>query len=126
MGELSWPGPSSLYTMHFAFPPRKTSQPPPYAHRGTSYSTHLRRSRVKSLAILAVSVTAVFYLLSKLFGGSGHVQVGDPTEAVIVTVLQPELYSKEYIENIKQNRIQYAKRHGMRTNCNDKENDLLT
>jgi mannan polymerase II complex MNN11 subunit len=31
---------------------------------------------------------------------------------VIVTVLKPEGYSKEYIEDIKDNRIEYARKHG--------------
>lgn len=113
-------GLSSLFTMHFAFPPRKTSQPPPYAHR-TTYSNVLRRSRAKTLAIGAVVIFAVFFLFSRIFGGSDHVEAGAATEAVIVTVLQPEMYSKEYIENIKQNRIEYAKRHGMHINSNGSE-----
>jgi mannan polymerase II complex MNN11 subunit len=97
--------------MQFAYPPRKASNPPVYAHR-KSHTTWLRRSRARTLAIGAGILFSLWFILSRLTGGSQHVQVGEPTEAVVVTVLQPGLYSEEYIENIRQNRIQYARRRG--------------
>lgn len=56
-------------------------------------------------------LSGVFFLLSRIFGGSDAIPSGTPP-VVIVTVLDPQTYSKEYIHDIKQNRIEYAKKHG--------------
>jgi mannan polymerase II complex MNN11 subunit len=32
---------------------------------------------------------------------------------VVVTVVEPGPYSRQYLDNIKQNRIEYAKKHGV-------------
>ena len=34
---------------------------------------------------------------------------------VVVTVLDPDNYSKEYIDNVKENRIEYARKHGRKS-----------
>jgi mannan polymerase II complex MNN11 subunit len=44
-------------------------------------------------------------------GGPERIPLGTPP-VVIVTVLDPENFSKDYINNIKENRMEYAKKHG--------------
>jgi len=74
----------------------------------------VRRSRVQAIALCACAVGAVIFILSQIFGGSERIPSGTPP-VVIVTVLNPELYTKEYLNNIKDNRIEYAKKHGYTT-----------
>jgi len=57
-------------------------------------------------------LSAVLFLISHL-GGSDGVPSGTPP-VVIVTVLDQDNYSKAYIDNIKENRIEYARKHGRR------------
>jgi mannan polymerase II complex MNN11 subunit len=72
----------------------------------------LRRSRVQAIVLCACAVGAVIFILSQVLGGgSERIPSGTPP-VVIVTVLDPESYSNDYINNIKENRIEYAKKHG--------------
>ena len=71
----------------------------------------LRRSRVQAVIFGACAVGAVLFILSQVLGGSERIPSGTPP-VVIVTVLETEGYSKDYINNIKENRIEYAKKHG--------------
>ncbi|CZS88033.1 related to alpha-1,2-galactosyltransferase [Rhynchosporium graminicola] len=98
--------------MHMALPMRKSSNPPPYANRSTRLPM-LRRSRVQAILLVTCAVGAVIYILSQVFGGE-RIPSGTPP-VVIVTILSPDLYSKEYINNIKDNRIEYARKHGYTT-----------
>ncbi|KAJ9665552.1 putative alpha-1,6-mannosyltransferase mnn11 [Coniosporium apollinis] len=101
--------------MHFAFPPRKTSHPPPYALRQTR-SPLLRRSRLQFLALVALGCIAGLYILSKLFGSSSTTEAipaGTPP-VVIVTALNKSM-GDAFNEKIKQNREAYAARHGYAT-----------
>lgn len=70
----------------------------------------LRRSRVQAIVLCACAVGAVIFILSQITG-SDRVPSGTPP-VVIVTVLDPDNYSNDYINNIKENRIEYAKKHG--------------
>jgi mannan polymerase II complex MNN11 subunit len=70
---------------------------------------------VKTIAIIACAVGAVLFLLSHIFGGGDGVPSGTPP-VVIVTVMDTVGYSKEYQESVKENRLQYARKHGK---CND-------
>ncbi|KAI5197011.1 hypothetical protein E4T39_07496 [Aureobasidium subglaciale] len=97
--------------MHFAFPPRKTSHPPPYAAR-SSRSAWLRYSQLRNILILAVGALVTLYFLSGLFSTSTSVSIpaGTP-KAVVVTTIDPEL-SEAYKAAIKANRKHYAAKHG--------------
>jgi hypothetical protein len=53
----------------------------------------------------------VIFILSQIMGGSEGIPSGTPP-VVIVTVVDSDNYSKEYINNIKDNRIEYARKHG--------------
>lgn len=71
----------------------------------------LRRSRVQAIVLFACGVGAVLFILSRIWGGSDGIPSGTPP-VVIVTVVDPGSYGKEYIRNIKENRIEYARKHG--------------
>lgn len=63
----------------------------------------------------ALVVIALVFLFSQIFGGGAdRIPSGTP-RVVIVTVLDPDNYSKEYLNNIKDNRVEYAKKHGEKT-----------
>ncbi|KAF2090269.1 glycosyltransferase family 34 protein [Saccharata proteae CBS 121410] len=101
--------------MHFALPPRKTSQPPPYARRNqvSSYSGVARRDpRIWYLVVLAV---IGFFIFLRSFLNSSHEYIPSGTPpTVLVTVLDEDLPSS-FKEKIKQNREVYAARHGYAT-----------
>jgi mannan polymerase II complex MNN11 subunit len=63
------------------------------------------------MVICACAVGAVIFILSQVLGGSEGIPSGTPP-VVIVTVLDPDSYTTDYINNIKENRMEYAKKHG--------------
>ena len=74
-------------------------------------SSSLRRKRLKIAGILACGVLTAYYLLGLLFSTSvEEIPIG-VSEVMIVTVLSPDL-SREYVARIKENREDYASRHG--------------
>ncbi|KAI4241523.1 MAG: hypothetical protein L6R40_004502 [Gallowayella cf. fulva] len=99
--------------MHFAYPaPRKSSHPPAYMARGTSRSlSYNQRKQLKIGAIILSSLIFLIVVLSRLFGGGPErIPPGTP-EVVIVTLIDEENMSKEYISKIQENRRDYAARH---------------
>lgn len=105
--------------MHFAFPPRKSSNPPPYA-RSAPRAPFLRRGQLRSLAPLALLAIAAIWLLSVMFGGGGgggggsgegRIPFGTPS-VVVVTVFDLD-DDAVFIERVQQNRMDYAARHGV-------------
>jgi mannan polymerase II complex MNN11 subunit len=105
--------------MHFALPPRKTSNPPPYAVRNTRNSfsfSAFRRKRLQAVGLAALGALSILWLITSLlhdgiFSGNPRPPAGVP-EVAIVTLIDDEGSSADYIEKIKQNRIDYAARHG--------------
>ena len=96
--------------MHFAFPPRKTSNPPPYARNQRSSS--FRRKRLKLGAVLACAALTFLLLALRFFSGSAEkIPAGTP-EVVVVTVLDSDM-GRQYVDRIKENRQYYANQHGM-------------
>lgn len=102
--------------MHFALPPRKTSKPPPYLPR-TSRLPGLRRTRPKLIALAGLFFFALIYLVTRTSSSSHAAPTqrapprGNPP-VVLVTVLDESKYSKAYLETVKENRMQYAEKHG--------------
>lgn len=98
--------------MQFALPPRKTSHPPPYA-RPVRLPTDRRRQQL--LGGLLVFTVLTLYLLVSWIRSPGnyrdHAPAGSP-DVVIVTVFDTASMSEEYISKIKENREDYAQRHG--------------
>jgi mannan polymerase II complex MNN11 subunit len=101
--------------MHFAYPPRKNSNPPPFRPKSTRFPA-LRRSRKRTLALLGLGFVCLLYLLTRRSNkwsaspAKTHIPSGSPP-VVIVTVLSGD-YGLDYMDTIKENRISYAKLHG--------------
>ncbi|KAF2185258.1 glycosyltransferase family 34 protein [Zopfia rhizophila CBS 207.26] len=107
-------------------PPRKTSRPPPYAARNTrsipippAIRSFLRKDRLRFILVGVVAFFSIIWLFRKIFGegeGSaietGIIASGAPV--AIVTVIDPKA-NTAWIEKIKRNREEYAKRHGYAT-----------
>ncbi|KAL8281864.1 hypothetical protein RB597_009536 [Gaeumannomyces tritici] len=123
--------------MHLPYPSRKDSNAARYApaRRGPGSGPArfvppiLRRMRLRGGVALVALVLGVLYVGSLLRAGSSgrrgggggggayaeHVPTGSPP-AVIVTVLEDGgKFSKAYLQNVKDNRILYAKKHGYET-----------
>ncbi|KAH7319656.1 glycosyltransferase family 34 protein [Stachybotrys elegans] len=99
--------------MHYAYPPRKSSNPPPFRPR-SSKSPLLRRNRLKTIVGVLAGFVVLLYLLTR----SGkpapyqeYVPSGNPP-VVIVTVVDSTKFNNVYLGTIKQNRELYAARHG--------------
>jgi mannan polymerase II complex MNN11 subunit len=58
-----------------------------------------------------LGIGAIIFFLLRLFGGSERIPLGTPA-VVVVTLLEPSIYGKQYLSDIKDNREQYAKRQG--------------
>ncbi|KAK5661483.1 hypothetical protein OQA88_11387 [Cercophora sp. LCS_1] len=103
--------------MHFAYPPRKSSNPPPYM-RATAKLPGLRRSRLKVIAIAGLAFLLLIWLFSRPSSSQGlykgHIPSGKPP-VVVLTVLDEKAYDKAYLDVIRENRIQYAEKHGYQT-----------
>ncbi|KAK4135638.1 glycosyltransferase family 34 protein [Trichocladium antarcticum] len=106
--------------MHFAYPPRKASNPRPYLPR-TSRLPGLRRSRLKVIALAGLAFLALVYLVARPSGGrhgaAGRRPPSGSPPAVVVTVLDEKLYSTGYLDAVRENRVQYAEKHGMLPGC---------
>lgn len=101
--------------MHFAFPPRKPSAHKTM-HPARSKVPLFRRSRVQFLVLCTLGIGILIFVIARILGIGGGVPAGTPL-AVIVTVISPATQSKEYIEDIKANREEYAKKHGNTIKC---------
>lgn len=101
--------------MHFAYPPRKSSNPPPFRPR-SSNTPLLRRRSVKTVALIALAVIAAFWLLLKLFSNAPVDEPkrpsGDPP-VVLVTVVDEAAYGRQHTNSVRENRERYASLHGM-------------
>ena len=100
--------------MHFAYPPRKSSNPTAYIPRSTKLPG-LRKNRLKYLAIGALAFFLILFLFTRPSRRNGHPQSHTPSgnpPVVIVTVLDDKKFDKQYLEKIKENRILYAQKHG--------------
>jgi len=123
--------------MHFAMPPRKTSRPPPYAARNQSGGIAIPPAlknllRSKAGRLLAAGVLGFFVLIwmlsgssdthkrsSKVVGGWKAANIPKPNigsgpPVVIVTVIDPKA-NPAWVQKVKNNREEYAKRHGYLT-----------
>lgn len=98
--------------MQFALPPRRSPHVPPYA-RSSRIPLH-RRKQFKTVALVGFALFTILYFLSHLFPSSSAsvVTPAGTATVVIVTVLDREQLSENYISKIVENREDYAKRHG--------------
>ncbi|KAF4976164.1 hypothetical protein FZEAL_7142 [Fusarium zealandicum] len=99
--------------MHFAYPPRKNSDPPPFRPRSAKLPFP-RRNRKRVFTLLFLAVVGILWILLRSTGQTPyheHVPTGKPP-VVILTVLDNRQYSTAYLDSIRENREQYAARHG--------------
>ncbi|KAI1769629.1 glycosyltransferase family 34 protein [Hypoxylon sp. FL1150] len=99
--------------MHYAYPARKSSNPPPYLPRASRIPT-IRRSHLRSIALFGVVIIVLIWLLS---GGSKHGKrhtISGKPAVVVVTVFDDDDVSV-YHRNIRENRMRYAEKHGYGT-----------
>jgi mannan polymerase II complex MNN11 subunit len=73
----------------------------------------LRRSRVQAIVLGLCALGMLLFTISRIFGSSDGIPSGTPP-VVIVTVLDVDHYGATYLESVKQNRDDYAKKHGER------------
>ncbi|CAD6581345.1 MAG: hypothetical protein ASARMPREDX12_000438 [Alectoria sarmentosa] len=99
--------------MHFAMPPRKTSQPPPYAR--ASRSSPIRRKQLQLVALIGCTLLLLIYLATHLFGSSGEKAPPGTPKVVVVTLLDEATMSDEYRARIMENRKYYADKNGYAT-----------
>ncbi|PHH90279.1 hypothetical protein CDD83_4080 [Cordyceps sp. RAO-2017] len=97
--------------MHFAYPPRKSSNPPPFRPRSVPF---LRRSRLKTVALVFLAfVAAAYLLLGSRKRSPYHERVPSGTPAVVlVTVVDPTTWDNGYLKTVRENREKYAALHG--------------
>ncbi len=103
-------GDTAAAKMHFALPPRKSSHPPPYER--AFKSSPVRRKQIQLGATIACVALLLIWLGSRLLSSSSDRPPAGTPEAVVVTLLDPDSMSKEYMSRIKENRIDYADRYG--------------
>jgi hypothetical protein len=104
------------FAMQFALPPRKTSNPPPYSR--PSRSTIQRRNELRTTAVLGCAIISILFLVYYMSASNVPTAVtevsgvSDKSKVVIVTVLDDDTYGTDYTQKVKDNREDYAKRHG--------------
>ena len=105
--------------MHFALPPRKTSQPPPFARVHARSAANARRRTLQLVSYVVLGALTLYLVIhylspstpSKLFSD----EVPPNPTILIVTVLDPSGMSDAYMSMIRSNRDDYARRHNYQT-----------
>ncbi|KAI0479238.1 galactosyl transferase GMA12/MNN10 family-domain-containing protein [Xylariaceae sp. FL0804] len=104
--------------MHYAYPARKSSIPPPYLPR-TSRLPTIRRSHIKTIAIFLLAIFGLVWLFSggskHRYGRSSERPISGQPPVVLVTVFDGSWDNTAYLKDIKDNRSQYAAKHGYGT-----------
>lgn len=102
--------------MHFALPPRKTSQPPPYA-RASRKPPRFTQQQWRTLSYIVCGILTICLLFHYVSFPNTLVESVPPgtPPVVIVTVFDEQHINDEYIKIIKANREDYAMRHGLLT-----------
>lgn len=101
--------------MHFAYPPRKNSHPPPFRPRSTKLPL-IRRTRLRGIILVVVTFFIALFLLTRRWGGSSKYRQHEPSgypPVVIVTMVDAAAYNTGYIKTVQDNREHYATEHGM-------------
>ncbi|KAI6250269.1 alpha-1,2-galactosyltransferase [Erysiphe necator] len=99
--------------MHLALPKKKISVIPTYNSRPPQQPI-LRRKRIQVIAVSTFAIGILIFIFSLIRNSSNGIRFGNPP-VVIVTVFDYENYNNIYIEDLKRNRINYAKKHGYST-----------
>ena len=97
-------------TMQFAYLARKTSNPPPYTRLSRTGSD--RRRQLQLAAAAGCSLLFLIFLVTRILSTSAERAPPGTPETIIVTVLDRDSMSKDYISKVEENRQAYAARHG--------------
>ncbi|KAI1652091.1 glycosyltransferase family 34 protein [Daldinia loculata] len=100
--------------MHYAYPSRKSSNPPPYLPRSTRIP-RIRRSQLKPIAFFGLIIIGLIWVFSGSSKHAGHRAISGKPPVVLVTVFDDKNDNSVYIKNIRENRMQYAEKHGYGT-----------
>ncbi|KAI2611045.1 glycosyltransferase family 34 protein [Hypoxylon fragiforme] len=100
--------------MHYAYPPRKSSNPPPYLPR-SSRIPRIRKSHLRSIALLVLAIFGLVWLFSGRSRHAGRRTITGKPPVVLVTVFDDKIVDSLYTKNIRENRMQYAEKHGYGT-----------
>ena len=105
--------------MHFAYPPRKSSHPPPYAVRPSRSIYSRRRQQTQLLGLTLLGALGSIYLLYRLFfrgdGGAAVptiVSAPPGTPAVVIVTVFEEDTPDALRELVAENRKAYTSKHG--------------
>ncbi|RWA11620.1 hypothetical protein EKO27_g3479 [Xylaria grammica] len=99
--------------MHYAYPPRKDSHPAPFKPR-RSPLRFIRRSQLKTIVLFGLVILGLIWLFSGSKYKGPRPITGKPP-VVVVTVFDDKYDNTAYSQHIKDNRIQYAEKHGYGT-----------
>ena len=97
-------------TMQFAYLARKTSNPPPYTR--LSRTSSVRRRQLQLAAVAGCVLLSLIFLVTRIFSTSAERAPPGTPETIIVTLLDRDSMSKDYISKVEENRQAYAARHG--------------
>lgn len=117
--SLSW-GHNLKGTMHYAYPPRKDSHPAPFRPR-RSRLPMVRRSQLKTILLFILAIVGLVWLFSGSKPSGPRPITGKPL-VVVVTVFDDKYDNTAYSQHIKDNRIQYAEKHGKIAICSSRNN----
>ncbi|KAI1201958.1 galactosyl transferase GMA12/MNN10 family-domain-containing protein [Nemania serpens] len=99
--------------MHYAYPPRKDSHPAPFRPRRSRFPV-IRRSHMKTILLFVLAIVGIIWLFSGSKQKGPRPLTGRPP-VVVVTVFDDKYDNTAYSQHIKDNRIQYAEKHGYGT-----------
>ncbi|KAI0112053.1 galactosyl transferase GMA12/MNN10 family-domain-containing protein [Nemania sp. FL0031] len=99
--------------MHYAYPPRKDSHPTPFQPRRSRFLM-IRRSQLRTILLIILGIFALIWLFSGPKHSGPRPITGRPP-VVVVTVFDDKYDNTAYSQHIKDNRIQYAEKHGYGT-----------
>lgn len=100
--------------MQFALPPRKTSQPPPFARAAALHNASRRRRQYQLLGYTVLGLLSLWLIYGWAASSSSvdAIEIEANPSVVLVTVFNEYTMSAAFIDQVRKNREDYAARHG--------------
>lgn len=102
--------------MHFAFPPKKSSLPPPFTIHTSKVPFGYRKKRFQQIGYVVLGLLTVLLVFRWLIRAQGVFDddgsIPEDSKVLILTVTDEKSMSEDYIRLMKVNREEYASRHG--------------
>ncbi|ETN43800.1 uncharacterized protein HMPREF1541_11124 [Cyphellophora europaea CBS 101466] len=100
--------------MQFALPPRKTSQPPPFARAAALNNASHRRRQLQLLGYIVMGILTLYLICGWLFSSPyvAPTEIEPNPSVLLVTVFNEAIMSQPFMELVRKNREDYASRHG--------------